>query len=247
MRDEFKNTDNWSKHFLPHYNAHEKYQMITYRLADSLPQNLLNHLGSPQSSAGKTTLGSPQSSAGKQEDIERRKIIESVLDKGYGSCLLSKPDIAEKVIDTWKFYHKRHYELIAYIVMPNHVHILIKTLNTWELGKIVWAWKSYVAKYVFNNDEYKQLFMEHYSRVEMPISDTRIPEERLKYFKPAGDCGVPRKGKIRFWHREYWDRFIRDEKHFQNALEYIHMNPVKAGLTKNPSDWEWSSYFEVKA
>jgi REP element-mobilizing transposase RayT len=45
----------------------------------------------------------------------------------------------------------------------------------------------------------------------------------------------------RFWTPESHDRFIRDEKHFQNAVRYIHNNPVKAGLCKSPSDWQWSS------
>jgi len=47
MIDEFKN-NNWSKRYLPHYNADQKYQMITYRLADRLPQIVLNSLGAPQ-------------------------------------------------------------------------------------------------------------------------------------------------------------------------------------------------------
>ena len=234
MRDEFKNTGNWSKHFLPHYNAENKYQMITYRLADSLPQNVLVSLKD-------NSLGSPQSSAGKQEDIERRKTIETALDKGYGSCLLCKPDIAKKVIDTWKFYHKKHYKLIAYVVMPNHIHVMIKTLNTWDLGKIVWAWKSYVAKYVLNIEEYKSLIIESNEKKQALTNKSRVPEERQRYMKPAGDCGV---SKIRLWHREYWDRFIRDENHFKKAIEYIHMNPVKAGLVNSPKKWKWSSCFE---
>jgi hypothetical protein len=41
--------------------------------------------------------------------------------------------------------------------------------------------------------------------------------------------------------REYWDRFIRNEKHFTAAVEYIHMNPVKAGLVEKAEDWYWSS------
>ena len=43
------------------------------------------------------------------------------------------------------------------------------------------------------------------------------------------------------WHREYWDRYIRDQRHLQKAIEYIHMNPVKAGLVVKPEDWRWSS------
>jgi len=43
------------------------------------------------------------------------------------------------------------------------------------------------------------------------------------------------------WHREYWDQYIRNERHFLQVIEYIHMNPVKAGLVLRPGDWLWSS------
>ena len=43
------------------------------------------------------------------------------------------------------------------------------------------------------------------------------------------------------WQKEYWDRFIRDHNHFIKAVEYIHQNPVKAGLVKNAEEWSWSS------
>jgi len=43
------------------------------------------------------------------------------------------------------------------------------------------------------------------------------------------------------WHRDYWDRFIRDEQHFQSVRRYIHDNPVRAGLVSRPEDWNWSS------
>jgi REP element-mobilizing transposase RayT len=45
----------------------------------------------------------------------------------------------------------------------------------------------------------------------------------------------------RFWMPEYHDRFIRGPKHFENAVDYIRQNPVKAGLCKQPEDWRWSS------
>lgn len=43
------------------------------------------------------------------------------------------------------------------------------------------------------------------------------------------------------WMREYWDRYIRDSEHYHKAVEYIHNNPVKAGLCQSPEDWIWSS------
>ena len=133
MRDEFKNTENWVKLFLSHYNADEKLQVITYRLADSLPQNIIKTLGAPHSDAGLSNSDS---------EAKRRIKIEKLLDQIFGSCLLKYPDVAEKVITTWKFNHGKLYDLIAYVVMPNHVHVLIKTKTRSDLGKIVWPWKS---------------------------------------------------------------------------------------------------------
>ena len=45
-----------------------------------------------------------------------------------------------------------------------------------------------------------------------------------------------------FWHADSFDRFMRDEDHFATTLDYIHWNPVKAGLCAQAGGWEWSSY-----
>ena len=45
----------------------------------------------------------------------------------------------------------------------------------------------------------------------------------------------------RVWERDYWDRYIRNDQHLAAARHYIRMNPVKAGLVKNPEDWPWGS------
>lgn len=44
-----------------------------------------------------------------------------------------------------------------------------------------------------------------------------------------------------FWSRDYWDRYIRNEEHFNSVKAYIHQNPVHAGLVKAPHEWRWSS------
>ena len=50
-----------------------------------------------------------------------------------------------------------------------------------------------------------------------------------------GLCGA-------FWSVDYFDRLVRDEDHFAATLDYIHWNPVTAGLCAEPGDWPWSSY-----
>lgn len=57
------------------------------------------------------------------------------------------------------------------------------------------------------------------------------------------ELGVPGKN---FWMREYWDRFIRDERHFRSVVDYIHQNPIKAKLCSHAEDWPWSSAHRMK-
>jgi len=63
----------------------------------------------------------------------------------------------------------------------------------------------------------------------------------------ASECNKVLKRKGEFWQRESFDRYIRNEKHYANAIRYIENNPVKAGLCARPEDWRWSSaYFKKK-
>ena len=45
-----------------------------------------------------------------------------------------------------------------------------------------------------------------------------------------------------FWQKRYYDRNVRDAREFGVKLRYLHRNPVKRGLVKEPGDWKWSSF-----
>lgn len=62
----------------------------------------------------------------------------------------------------------------------------------------------------------------------------------------VGHCRARARQSQVVWMREYWDRFIRNEKHFVATVNYIHQNPVKAGLVSHPEDWPWSSAKEYQ-
>ncbi len=55
------------------------------------------------------------------------------------------------------------------------------------------------------------------------------------------DLGLGIPGAYRVWMRDYWDRYVRNEKHYSAVVAYIHNNPVKAGLCQGPEEWRWSS------
>ena len=194
-----------SRGYLPHYDQDNAYQMITYRLADSLPASILGSAGGSPAECSNDTQSAEEI---KQAKTIRRKKIEAYLDAGYGSCLLKQLPIAELVIGNWYFFDGKRYDLIAYVVMPNHVHLLIKTYQGWSLSDVLHGWKSYTSK------------------------------EIKKLLRCAGE---PPALPAKIWQEEYWDRVIRNEAHFNNAVNYIHSNPVKAGLCQQAEDWKWSS------
>jgi len=213
-RLEFEDDKNWrSRGYLPHYDASDKYQMITYRLADALPKSVLRDLDA--GSAGVSPA---------QRNIEKRKCLENYLDQSYGSCIFKKPECAQLVIDAWRYFDGQRYDLLAYVVMPNHVHVLIKTYEAYSLKDIVHSWKSFTS-----HEIYKILKDDCAGETPALPADKSLELIDKKYLK----------GKV--WQEEYWDRFIRDQNHLNRAVEYIMNNPVKAGLCKRTNGWRWSA------
>ncbi len=196
-----------SRGYLPHFDVSGLYQAITYRLGDSLP-----------GSAGVPPASPSQSVA---EKAERRNHIERELNKGYGSCILRDKEIAKIIVDAWKYFDGKRYGLVAYVVMPNHVHVLIKTYEGFPLSQVIHSWKSFTAHEI-------NKFLKICGR------DARAPNRPI-----GGEDGC-----ASVWQNEYFDRFIRDENHFAQAIAYIHENPVKAGLCGHASEWPWSSVNE---
>lgn len=45
-----------------------------------------------------------------------------------------------------------------------------------------------------------------------------------------------------FWQKRHYDRNVRGAQEFTVKLRYLHRNPVKRGLVKEPGDWKWSSF-----
>ena len=46
------------------------------------------------------------------------------------------------------------------------------------------------------------------------------------------------------WQARFFDRALRTVKEYHETIEYLHLNPVRAGLVRQPEDWPWSSFSE---
>ncbi|PJB05673.1 MAG: hypothetical protein CO126_03110 [Hydrogenophilales bacterium CG_4_9_14_3_um_filter_63_34] len=114
-----------SRDYLPHVKAQGATYFITFRLADSLPQDVLD-------------------SWRDLPEIERAREAERYLDRGAGECLLARPELAEWVIQALH-HHEDRYTLHEFVVMPNHVHLLLTPQPGQVLGDILHGIKSWAA------------------------------------------------------------------------------------------------------
>ncbi len=135
---------------LPHWQQDGRSYFITYRLADSLPASKLTEFRKQQE-AWLAEHPEPRSAALEREYFERfGDTIEQWLDAGTGSKVLSKPEIAAVVAENLHHFHPDRYELEGFVVMPNHVHVLV-SLNPGEnIQDILHSWKSFTAKKINN-------------------------------------------------------------------------------------------------
>ena len=133
---------------LPHWQCKSAIYHISFRLADSVPQEVRERWLRERES-----LIENAKENGKEfsEEIERKaqylysEQIEKYLDEGYGKCYLSNVEIAKLVANTLTHFNNVRYRLHAWCIMPNHVHVLVETMPDNDLAKILHSWKSYTA------------------------------------------------------------------------------------------------------
>jgi REP element-mobilizing transposase RayT len=67
------------------------------------------------------------------------------LDRGYGACLLRDQTLAEEVASALRHFDGDRYELGDFVIMPNHVHLLVCLHGTIEIQKQCRSWKRFSA------------------------------------------------------------------------------------------------------
>ncbi|MEX2579215.1 MAG: transposase [Verrucomicrobiales bacterium] len=132
----------YSRGYLPHLNTPGIVQSVIFRLADSLPVARLAQLEEELSCVAKTD---PDRAA-----TERRRRIEVWLDAGMGCRALAHPSVAATVQETMLKWDGDRYRLVAWCVMPNHVHALLEPKV--ELSRILQSWKSYTGRWAMERN-----------------------------------------------------------------------------------------------
>lgn len=101
--------------------------------------------------------------------------------------------------------------IVGYVLMPTHVHALLGFKDISYLSRFVQSFKILSSK-------------------------------KLKTLEVIRECPSFWGGKrFRFWEERFDDLIITSEEQFRVKLNYIHNNPVKAKLVREPADWYYSS------
>jgi REP element-mobilizing transposase RayT len=134
--------------YLPHWSRDGAVYAVTFRLADSLPQAVLDTWKFERDDIVKTADQMKRPLSASEEDrldILFSRRVEDYLDAGAGECWLQRDEIASVVAGALQHFDSLRYRIFAWCVMPNHVHAVFLPLAGHELPRIVHSWKSYTA------------------------------------------------------------------------------------------------------
>jgi exonuclease VII large subunit len=133
------------KRHLPHWEQDGVTYFITFRLADSLPSQKLKQW-KQERERWLDSHAHPYS----DQDLEEysqlfSERINEWLDAGSGSCLLAEKENADVVESALRHFDGTRYRLGSYVIMANHVHVLVCPNTGYALSEILHSWKSFAA------------------------------------------------------------------------------------------------------
>jgi putative transposase len=120
-------------------------------------------------------------------------------------------EILDQVRVAWKF------RLVGYVIMPEHVHLLISEPRKGNPSTVLQVLKQKTAR--------ASRRKRRTAHGQLSLAFSSVPEEGAH-----------------FWQRRFYDFNVWSAKKLREKLQYMHSNPVKRKLVSHPKDWPWSSW-----
>ena len=202
------------KRTLPHIQPVGATFFVTFRLHGTIPNGKLYQWRKEYEKNIHNIIGEIEQEYEQLIYKERKRMFgkyDSYLDTcSSGATYLKQPEIAELVAKEIYRFNGDLYDLVAFCIMSNHVHLLIDT--------------SIQLPEFFCPKEWEMLELEPLQNIMKRIKGpSAVYSNRI--LKRSG----------RFWQKESYDHYVRNQKEFQNIIAYILNNPVKAGIVER---WE---------
>jgi len=215
--------DRFYRRRLPHWQPAAGMIFLTWRLHGSLPAAALARLKEEREALARRP-DRPDETARERALRESKGLFRLTDDllghETAGPRWLADEAIARLMVDALFFHDGRLYTLIAFVVMPNHVHVLLAPLDR----RLV-------------DPAYESL--EHTA----PVPLQRITRALKGYVANQANRILGRTG-LPFWQDESYDHWVRGDAEMHRIVTYIEGDPVKRGLAGTPEEWRWSSAWE---
>ncbi|MEX0867270.1 MAG: hypothetical protein WD030_07920 [Pirellulales bacterium] len=142
----------------PHWDQSGALTFVTFRLADSMPKAVLQRWeaeqqewlarnGLAQSELAQFALRNDVSEPIRRQFLKfRRQRWHDSLDDCHGACVLREPRLARIVADSLLKFAGDRYDLERFVVMPNHVHLLVQMRLGWDLRKQCTGWLRFTGR-----------------------------------------------------------------------------------------------------
>jgi REP-associated tyrosine transposase len=142
----------------------------------------------------------------------------------YGRLpLFTRPSFVIPLLDSLNYYrYKQDFKLLGYVVMPDHIHLLVWPAGTATVADIMRDFKEFTAKRLVRQAEVEGM------------------STWVEAFRQAGQ--TTGRATYKVWQDSYWDENVCTESFLRSKLHYIHRNPVRAGLVNEPTDYPYSSF-----
>ena len=202
---------------LPHYQPPDAEYHVVFRLAGSLPPEVTERLRKEREEREKhiAGMGSVQSRADEWHAHQEAYFekFDALLDgMTSGPRWLQESAIADLVAGAIHYRDTKEFDLLAFTIMPNHVHLVYSTVGRNNIPTNVG------------------------SRNNIPTY--KILQSLKRHTARKANLILHRGGA--FWQEESYDHVIRDGEELERTIWYVLNNPVKAGLVESWEQWQWT-------
>jgi REP element-mobilizing transposase RayT len=221
--------DTFYRRRLPHWHPQGATIFVTWRPNGSLPAEALERLAKEQRLLDKQPARAHESPRDHalRHSVRLFAISDQLLiSADRGPHWLRDERIAQLMVDALFYHSLKLYVLLSFVVMPNHVHVLLQPLSLEEAQARKPAPR-------IETEEASQ-------PAPQAVPLRRITQSLKGYIAREANRLLQRTGQA-FWQDESYDHWARDEAEIERIAAYIESDPVRSGLVAHPWEWRWSS------
>ncbi|HZR17476.1 MAG TPA: transposase [Verrucomicrobiae bacterium] len=138
---------------LPHLKREGGTYFITFRLAGTLPSMVLLQFRQERERILQSAIAANRPLTWHEQEALFRwysSRVDNYLDEGRGKCYLGHKACADLVAGALCHFDHQRYQLSAWVIMPNHVHAVVRPNPPNTLSQILHSWKSYTGHEIQN-------------------------------------------------------------------------------------------------